>query len=220
VQLRQNTEIIDFFEALKSLQQLGVTCSNLLEKEKIGEIGPTDAVFELEIVSYDTKGIEPGRLSRIIFTLTNLYTNLAHVLGVQDTNFTFKYFDSGSGLRVGIEGVDKVIESINTLLLQWWDKIRFRDFDTFDKRLEAVSKSLTVMTTVQESVKNGVINAETGENLKRRICQGADRLIGLGAALPVKKDAEIDEEQLLIEKRDVKLLGTGQPSDPDDQDRS
>ncbi len=210
--LRTVSEWYALYEALRSLLRLQTACKDLLETAKVGKLDPSDGILELEIVDYDGTGIGTDRLIRIVVTVTNLYNHLSRVLDVHDSKLTFKYFDSGSGFLLGILGGKSVIESMSNVIFQWWDKIKFRDYDTFDRRMNAVSKSLTVMTTVTEAVANGVIDPETGENMKRRICQETDRLIGLGATLPLKETTEIDERTLLIEKRDTKLLGTGLPS--------
>ena len=99
------------------------------------------------------------------------------------------------------------MDAIKTLLDEWWDKIRFRQLDTFERKMEAVSKGLTVLETVKHSVESHVINADEGRILTTRVLREVDQLIGLGASLPVSDDVEkIDHVQLLLQKRDIKML--------------
>jgi hypothetical protein len=208
-------EFSSFYEQLKSLRGLQATSADLLEGEKVGQVEPSAAILELQLIDYDGKGIEPNRLSRVAVTLAGLYTNLARVLDVHDGKLTFKYFDSGSDVVMAIQGAKAVIDAMGPLLLQFWDKFRFRHHETFEKDLEALSKGLDFMAKVQEAVDKNVLSAEEANNLKTRVFRGVDELIGLGATLPLK-DAAVDQRQLLIEKRDMKLLASGQPSEADD----
>jgi hypothetical protein len=216
--IRQNNpEIYDFFETLKALQRLSATCLALLEVQKVGAEDPAKPVLELELIDYDGMGIEPARLQKFVSVLSRLYAHLARVLGVEENTFRFKYFDSGSPLLVGIQGSKEVIEALSTLLHEWWEKIRFWKYDRFDKEMDAVCKGLSVMTKVKEAVDNHVMDAETGANMSRRICHEIYDLTGLGATLPLKDATEVDQRQLLVEKRDTKLLGSGIPEETDEE---
>lgn len=209
-QLHGTSEFTWFFVLLKSLADLEKSCSELLEKEKLEPAKTPDEILELELIDYDGTGIEPIRLERFVSTLIRLHTNIARIHDVKDDRLRLIYFDSGSGLLVGIQCAKVILESIRTLLDEWWDRIRFRDFENFEKRLNAVSRTLTVMGTVQQAVESKVIDEETGKLLKTRVLKEVDSLIGLGVSLPVYDDAEkVDHRKLLIEKRDTKLLGSG-----------
>src|SRR5260370_14979660 len=100
--------------------------------------------------------ITPNRLALFISSITKLHTDLARIHGVSGDHVRFTYFDSGSDLVVGIQCAKIVVESLKTLLGEWWDKIKFCSFEKFDKKMEAVSKSLTVMESVQQAVNQNV----------------------------------------------------------------
>jgi hypothetical protein len=224
-QVRTLPEAHAFFEKLRSLQTVAATCVKLLEKEKVGTVEPSDGIVELELADYDEKGIEPERLKQLIITVTDLHTNLARIHGIEGDQLRFKYFDSGSALRVGIECAMAIALSMTTLLFQWWDKLRFSRYETFDRKIESASKGLTFMETVKQSVEKQVINEETGKILTRRVLVDVDRMLGIGATLPFDTEVTVDQHKLLVEMRDVKLLessgpssepeeGNGEPNDP------
>jgi hypothetical protein len=75
----RTAEFYSFFETLKSIADLATTCARLLEAEKVG-VGqiPSVAVLQLQVIDYDGHGIEAVRLSKIIWTLTELHSNLSH----------------------------------------------------------------------------------------------------------------------------------------------
>jgi hypothetical protein len=205
------TSFSSFLEQLKSLENLKNTCTELLETEKIGRV-PPDEILELELIDYNETGIPPERITSFFRLITSLHTNMARIHGLPGDTLKIVFLDSGSDVIVGLQCAKLVIESIRTLLGEWWSKIKFRSFDSFDKKMDAVSKGLTVLKTIQESVSNHVIDEETGNNLKQRVLSEVNELIGIGATLPLRNAEEvITPRQLLIEMRNTKLLGPGQP---------
>jgi len=191
------------------------TSSALLEMEKTGHLDSSLGMLELQVIDYDGNGIEADRFSRVISTLIELHQNLARLLGIRNDRLKFRYFDSGSDVVIGITAVTGLIAVLGPLLLQFWDKVRFRDQESFGKDLEALSKGLEFIGKVQESVQKQALTAEEARNLKARVFTGVNTLVGLGATLPLR-DSKVDQRQLLIEKRDVKLLGDGQPAETKD----
>jgi hypothetical protein len=213
-QVRTNGELYGFFEILRSLLKFDRTCRNLLEKEKIGEVPASDEVLEFLFADYEGKGVEPERLSAAFMELAELQMNVARLLGVADHRLRVKYLDSGSDIKIGLEGAREVIEAVGALFLQFWDKIRFRDQDTFEKDMEALSKALEFLAKSEEAVNNGSITPEEAAILRERVFQGVNELVGLGVTLPFQGEGAAEERKQLIERRSTKLLGTGQPSKP------
>lgn len=212
----RTAEMYDLFETLRSLLKMEATSTSLLETEKVGQVGPSNGILELQVIDYDGGGIEPARFLRIIDILVGLNMNLARVLRVQDTNLRLRYLDSGSDVMMAIEGAKAVIESMANLFLQFWDKIRFRHHDTFERDIEALSKGLEFVTKIHEAVEAQALTEEEAKNLKTRVFREVDDLVGLGVTLPLR-NSTIDQRQLLIEKRDVKLLGTGLQGSNEDE---
>ncbi len=212
------SEFFRFHALLGSLRNLDKSCSELLEKEKLEPAKSPEDVLELQLIDYDGLGIEPIRLTRFVTNLIKLHANVARILGVTE-DLRLIYFDSGSALLIGVLCAKTVMDAIKTLLDEWWDKIRFRQLDTFERKMEAVSKGLTVLETVKHSVESHVINADEGRILTTRVLREVDQLIGLGASLPVSDDVEkIDHVQLLLQKRDIKLLGSGPTNEETEPD--
>jgi len=211
-QLRASAEMYAFFEKFRSLQKLTETCTNLLENERIGTIAPTAGIVELELTDYDGMGIEPERLKVFAVTVRNLHSNLALLFKIEGDQLRFKYFDSGSNMRAGVECAKEIAATIGTLLLQYWDKIMFHKYETFERRIDAASKGLAFIETVREKIDKKVITEEVGKNLTHRVLKEVDNLIGIGATVPLTEVA-VDQRELLLERRNVKLLESGQPND-------
>jgi hypothetical protein len=205
-------EFYSFSELLQSVLTLEKSCSHFLEAERLGQGTNTDEILELQLIDYDGTGIEAVRLERFIASLSQLHTDIARILDIRGDRLRFIYFDSGSDLIAGIRCAAGIINSIRTLLSEWWEKVKFRSYEDFSKKMEAVSKGLTVMGTVQEALDKHVIDEEMANLLKMRVLVEVDKLIGVGATLPIHEDVErVDHRKLLTENRDTKLLGSGEP---------
>ncbi len=209
-QVRANPEIYELHSLLISLENLAHSCIGLLEKEKLAPAKAADEILELQVMDYDGQGIRPLRLSKIISLIVRLHANFARILGIKEDRLSFIYFDSGSDLLIGIQAANTIIKNIRILFEEYWERIRFRDFESFDKKMDVISKSLSVAGTVEKAIDAKEIDRETGNILKARIFREVDDLIGLGASLPVYGDTEnVDHRKLLAAKRDTKLLGSG-----------
>lgn len=205
--------INSFAEQLDSFLGVQRTAENLLEKEKIGVVNPDESITELELVEYaDEEGFSPRRIQVLSESIAELHSALVILFASESQTITFKYFDSGSGLLVGILCAKGIADVISTLFSQWWDKIVFFRYDSFDKKIEAANKSLSFAKNVEDSISAEIITRETGENLKRRVFQELDKLTGIGVTTPITATATIDQKQLLTEMRNTKLLTGGTSS--------
>lgn len=208
-------EFFAFYELLQSLANFQNSCSTLLEAEKLGSVGGTEGILELQLLDYDGTGIEADRLSQFVSAVVRLHTDLARILGVSDDQIKFVYFDSGSDLIAGIKCAVGIVETIRTLFKEFWERVFFRRYEDAGRKMDAISKGLTVMGTIQEAVERNTISEEEGNVLRTRVLNQIDSLFGIGATLPLHEGAvRVDQRKLLIESRDVKLLGSGAPVEP------
>jgi hypothetical protein len=213
-QVQASPDVHAYFEKFRSLIRLAATCRDLLEKEKVGELKPSEGILRVEIISYaDEDGIAPKRLATFVETISDLHGDVAIVLGIPSDALTFRYFDSGSDLLVGVKCGREIAETLNTLLRQVWEKFRFWRYDTFEKRMASISKGLDIVDRIHESVQKGAVTEEEGNILKVKIFQKVDVMIGIGATVPLGESATLDQKQLLTEMRNTKLLGSGEPPD-------
>lgn len=211
-QVRTLGEAHAFYEKLRSLQKLELTCRRLLESEKLGAVEPNEEILQLELADYDGKGIEPERLRLLVTTVRELHTNLSRLFGVKGDILRFKYFDSGSSVLLGILCGKDTAKTISDLLMAWWDKLKFADFDTLDKKIDAVERAVAMSEKMKAAVEKGAVNEEEGKILTHRIFQEVDVLMGIGATPPLKAEVTLDQRALILAKRDVKLLQSGEES--------
>ena len=98
-----------------------------------------------------------------------------------------------------------------------WDRIRFRDQDTFERDIQAISKGLEFLEKTKQSVDSHAITQEEADNLKARVFRGVNDLIGLGVTLPLKGETAAEERKRLTERRSTKLLAASNEVAPADR---
>ena len=209
-------QFFTFAELIRWLLQVDSATKKLLQDEKVGTLSSSEAITQLELIEYaDEQGISPKRITMFLSSVTELHTCVSLILGLKQDRLVVRYIDSGSGFLIGLKCAKEVAEAMDLLLSQWWDRIRFWRFDTFDKKVEAVAKTLALAEVVSQQVSKGVISEEEGQNLKRRALMQVETLTGIGASIPLTADATVNQQQLLAEMRNTKLLTAGDdPGEP------
>ena len=210
----RSLEMFGLFEVLKSIQRIEVTCRTLLDTERVAPPGMSSDSLDLEIVDYDGTGIEAARFSQIVSALIELHTNVSLALGTKDDKLKFEHFDSGSDVFFSIKAAAATIVSMSGLFLHVWSKVRFRDNETFERDIDSLTKGLEFVGKLQEAVQTKSLTEEEAKNLKTRVFSGIATLVRLGTTRPLEPSS-VDERELLIGKRDTKLLGTGLPIEVD-----
>ncbi len=151
-------------------------------------------------------------LSELFARLADLNTHLSIILGIHDAQrVKVLVLDSGTNLLVGAKMATGVGKNVKQLFIEIWDKIKYGKFEDFDRKVESLSKGLTLAATIQQQIDNKVIDEETGNNLKYRVLDDMTSLISIGAMLPAEEISEkVDRKKLLAEKRGIRLLGSGE----------
>ena len=199
-----------FYESLSAIIKLQETTSHLLLEEKFAKVPSGEAILELQIMDYDGTGIDTTRMQNILASLASLHDHLSRLLGDKDSRLRIAFTDSGSDVLLALQGAKAIMDTAKVLFEQFWDKIRFRTLDNFDRKLESLSKGLKFVELVQEQVNKKAIDDETAGILKHSVLNEMTSLTGLGACLPALGVQErVDRRKLLLEKKGIKLLGTG-----------
>jgi hypothetical protein len=74
------------------------------------------------------------------------------------------------------------------------------------------------MGNIQEAVVKGTITEEEGNLLGTRVLREVEALTDVGATLPLGKPSSgLDRRQMLIERRDMKLLKDAEPAGADEK---
>ncbi len=199
-----------FAELLRWLSKMQSCSHHLLEEGKVGAVADSEGIVQIELIEYtDEIGVSAPRLKAFVLTVIELHLCLAYIFGLKEDKLTFRYLDSGSKFTVAIACAKSISEAMVLLLSAFWEKFRFWGHDTFDKNIEAATKALAFAEQVQQQVEKKVITEEEGQNLKKRAFASVEKLTGIGASIPLPDEMTLDHRELLEERRDVKLLGSG-----------
>jgi hypothetical protein len=140
-QVRDFAQAHAYYEKFRSLNAIANTCSTLLDGGRWASTDERLGIVAFEIADYDGLGIEPERLRLFIETVVELNTNVTRLLGAESVSLRFTVFDSGSSLLVAAKIAKAVATFISDLMRTWWDKVMFHDFDTLDKKIQAVERA-------------------------------------------------------------------------------
>jgi hypothetical protein len=213
------TAVNGFYSLLHWLQKFETVCFDLLEREKVGETPVDEEILPLRLVDYEGDGVEADRMQQFLAVLIQLHTDLARAFGFPAARLKIRFVDSGSDIVVAIQSLKIIIDMIKGLYSELWVKVRHRNFEDFDRKIDSLSNGLTFVSALQDQVKKEAISTPEAEILKVRVLSEMIRLMGVGGS--VAQDDEriemVDQRKLLVEKRGIRLLGTGVPNPSDSE---
>jgi hypothetical protein len=189
------------------------TCSKLLDEEKVGTVPADDGILELQVMDYDGTGIEAQRLRDVLSELIQIHTDLARALGLDDAHLNIRFADSGSDVIIAIQALKPVIDTLRGLLSEFWNMVKYKDLEDFDKKIDSLSKGLTFVGALRDQVSKKSITQEDADVLRVRVISEMTKIVGNGGTLASDDETVevVDRRKLLVEKRGIKLLGAGTP---------
>lgn len=187
-----------------------VTFANALNKliiePKIGSVDKSEYV-ELEIVDYGSGYIRSDRLILLLTSLERLHEVITRISGEKQSELRIKYFDSGSDIIFAIQSGIKTVEILRWMFLAYWDKIKFMQFNNFNRKMDALKKGFEIMEIISEQERKTILSPDEAKQMQHEIFAEMDKLTGYGVKLKETDDDEkIDQHKLLSDLRDVKLL--------------
>jgi hypothetical protein len=219
--IRSNADFFSAFSYFYGLLQWLVSfdraCSELLERERVGERPVDEEILQVQLLDYDGGGIEADRMRQFLTILVQLHTDLVRAFNLPAARLKVRFVDSGSDIVIAIQSLKVIIDMLKGLYSELWVKVRYQDFEDFDKKIDSLSNGLTFVSALHDQVKKEAITASEADVLKVRVLSEMVKLIGVGGG--VAQDDEsievVDQRKLLTEKRGLKLLGAGTPKPSD-----
>ena len=203
-------EFTSFSALLSSLVRLSDATAELLERERIPQLGQDRDIVEFEIVAVNhAVGFDPERLRRFLVKLTDLHSQFAQLLGIPDSRLEIVYVDSGS-ILIGIATAVGIASALKGLFSQIWKEVKYAPHDNLDRNVESLSKVLSVTKEIDAQVAAKALDENVGKALKHKIIEDAVAIIEIGAMIPAKEPAEEEQQQKLLSERTTKLLTAGE----------
>jgi hypothetical protein len=210
----QDSRFRTLYHGLWSTLRLQATIKKLLVAPKLEGVPEGGKLIALVVTDYDGHGVSLVRLSTVLKELSGLYDVLSQALGTENGSPRVQYLDSGSNITIGLEGVSDVVDSLANLFAQAWRALRFREMDSFDRKISSANTGLDFIAGLKARVESGSLDAETASKLEHVAKRHMDHLLGAGVMTEeIEQVTQNDPGTVLLALRDTKLLGPGEGSE-------
>ena len=212
-ELRKRNDVISIMcrikESLDAVLRFRTAVDTLLILPSKQSIEQVEASLEFEIVDLHNRGIGFDRFRAILASIQALHDTVARALEVEG-RLAIAYLDSGSNSIISIKSNEKIVAGMRKLIGDIWDRIRFNGIQKFERKLEAAEEAIEFVEMIEQKQKEGKIDAAFASQLKHVAVKDTLNLFGKGATLrEINTEAKVDNQRLLIDRIDVKLLEQG-----------
>lgn len=195
-----------FLSNLKVMIAFSQTLDSHLLKQKVNSATDTERMFEIEIIEYDSNGVSLNRFGAILDSLQKLHQIVAKIVEDRAAKLSIAYMDSGSDFLLGLQSSFKVVEIMRMFFYQYWQKVRFKAVEEFERNIEWLGKGLNLIQHINRQEKNGVFDPDTSQKLKYSVLEEMTNLVGLGVVIKDYENEErYEKRKLVADKRDLKL---------------
>ncbi len=194
----------NFVADLEAFGNLATALQTFLIDQRFRRSAQDEGLVELAFLSSDPEPITLDHLAKVLETVRELHDLIARVVGEPDSTARLAVIDSGSDVLLALRAKAKAAATIGTLLVQWWDWIKYRELHDFDRKMDSMFKGLGVIAELDKMAATPGPDAEGAKAVRQQIFEKLTTLTGL-----------------LEAKRDVKLLKNPkadltEPQDPPD----
>jgi len=175
------------------------------------------AVISLTLLDNSTLPLSTNRFISLFESIETFYKVSSKILDISGETLIIVGADSGSEINIDVSGTAKIIQMVKEILLSLWDRIMlFREIQTA-KRISLVAQALPIVDQISSMEKDGKIEREQAEILRREVIDASRKFLSCGATIPeMNKTSTIKPNQLLAPE--PKLISEGQTDKPDDID--
>jgi len=171
-----------------------------------------DALLTLILPEGANESSRPQRLVDALTAVTLLYEAVAAIENQPDNTLSILGCDSGSDKSFDFLGAAKLIENVRELVLSLYDRVVFYRELKVARSLELMASSLPILEKVSNLEQNKSLGPEQAEIIRRKITEGAGKLLSCGAIIPeMTKHSNFEPRQLMAPE--PKLLTSGAKSE-------
>ena len=163
----------------------------------------------LSVVLVEDRGqfSSPARLIYALESMTKLYSVVAHLEGVGESDLAILAIDSGSDKSFDFLGLAKVMEEVKSILLGIWDRRVFHRHMHVSQCMDLIAKSLPIIERIEELKVSGALGVEQAEILKRKTLEGATQFLEAGAFIGEMGEPEAHSPRQLMRPEPKLLAG-------------
>jgi hypothetical protein len=165
---------------------------------------------------------DPQVLVGVIRSVEEIYEALGTLRRKEDTNLVIGAMDAGDSKSIDFFGASALIEEIQTLILDVWDRLKYSTQENYRYQIEVALMAAGFSSAVNESRAADGITEEEGQRITRRVTKAIEALFKAGAYTPeMDEPREVRASDVLAPKREMlEYKAEERPNDPVDDRRA
>lgn len=166
----------------RALTALAESAEKLLIPEAVLREVDFDEILTVELTSDSDLASEARNIASLITELQELHALVARALGEEDVpSLKLIFAESGTPFRFDFKGSGEIIKELKNIMVEVWDRIRFRKQDGQHETNRVVVESLSVVKLIASQVNEGTLTEEEAGILKQSIIRSTISVFDSGA---------------------------------------
>jgi hypothetical protein len=158
--------------------------------------------IEFLIKEDDSPTLTAKQFSEILAEVEALYHAITRVYALEAGELIVGSLDSGSEKSFEVFGIARSIQKFGEILLEAWDRVRFRSAQTVQINLKAALDGLSVLSEIATLEKKNVMQPEEAEALKRGIIRNIEHLFHNGVfTKEMETQKSVRPSELTVERK-------------------
>ena len=124
---------------------------------------------------------DPQIIINVIRSMDELYSSLSALHLDGGVNLAIGSIDSGSAKSLDFFGASNIMEDINSLLINVWDRIKYAAEDNFRYQIEVAMMAAGFVTRIKEAQGQQMIGEEQAQRTTRIVAKSIETLFRSGA---------------------------------------
>lgn len=171
------------------------------------------SILTLMLSEDDERVSSPKRITDAVSGVDQVYNALAVLDGKDGGTLAVVGCDSGSDKSFDFLGNAELMKEFKQFFLSMWDRVVFHRTLDFAERVKCVSETLPVLDRIRAMEDSGALQPESAELLRRKLTDGAVKLLQSGVTIPEVRSVAYQEPTSLLTAAPTLLLGGPTRSD-------
>ncbi len=147
---------------------------------------------------------DPQVLVGVIRSVEEIYDALSTLRREDSTGLVIGAMDAGDAKSVDFFGARPIIEEMQTLILEVWDRLKYSTQENYRYQIEVALMAAGFVGVVNESRAADAISEEEGQRITRRVGKAIEALFKAGAYTPqMDEPRDVRASEVLAPKREM-----------------
>lgn len=147
---------------------------------------------------------DPQLIINVIRSIEEMYESLTGLRGDKGVSLVIGSIDSGSVKSIDFFGASDIMQEIDTLLLDVWDRLKYSNEENYRYQIEVALMAAGFVNTVNDSRSAEVITEEQGQRITRRVAKAIETLFKSGAyTQSMDEPREVRASNVLVPKTEL-----------------